>query len=96
MRGFVDDDLQPKIKIKVKGLRRSIEIEGVVDTGFSGDLCLPIPIATQLGLELSGKELVELADGSIKKELLFEGTVIWRNKKISAEISLTDFKDALI
>ena len=45
-----------------------IAVDAVIDTGFDGYLCLPVQLAIQLGLELSGSIKVELADGSIKRE----------------------------
>ncbi|MGQ9631394.1 MAG: Uma2 family endonuclease [bacterium] len=37
-----------------------------------GDLCLPVQIAIQLGLELCGIELYELADRTIQRENVFK------------------------
>jgi predicted aspartyl protease len=65
--GYVDQLQQPRVKLTVKGNRKSIRITPVVDTGFSGHLSLPVAIAISLGLELNGQVPVELADGSIKK-----------------------------
>jgi len=96
MQGYVDDQLQPKVKLKTKGMRKAVEIEAVVDTGFSGDLCLPLTVATQLGLELWGDQFAELADGSIKRDILFLGIVVWENKEKAVEISLTESEETLI
>jgi clan AA aspartic protease len=96
MQGYVDDQFQPKIKIGTKGMRKAVEIEAVIDTGFSGDLCLPFAIATQLGLELWGDRLVELADGSVKRDILFLGMAVWDDKDKVVEISLTESEEALV
>ena len=96
MKGIVNEFLQPRWKITVKGLQKSIQIDALIDTGFDGDLCLPIPIAIQLGLELKGDEYFELADGSMKHELLFKGEAVWNDKGIPVEIALTESNDALI
>jgi len=96
MKGIIDELLQPKCKITIKGFRKSISVDTFIDIGFSGDLCLPIPIAIQLGLELRGDDYFELADGSMKHELLFKGEAIWDNKAIPVEISLTESSDALL
>jgi len=96
MCGYVDEYLQPKVKLLVRGLRQESEVEAVVDTGFNGDLCLPISLAIQLGLELWGDQYVELADGSIKHEFLFRGEAILEQSVIPVEISLTESEDALL
>jgi clan AA aspartic protease len=94
--GYFDKFLPPRVRLIVKGLRKSLRIDPVVDTGFDGDLCLPIKMAIQLGLELSGRSLVELADGSKRHELSFFGFVIWQEKERLVEIFLTDSKDVLV
>lgn len=96
MKGTVNEFLQARWNITVKGLHKSIPINALIDTGFDGDLCLPIPIAVQLGLELKGDDYFELADGSTKHELIFRGKTVWDNKEIPVEISLTESNDALL
>ena len=96
MTGYVDEYGQPKIKLFVRGLQREQAVETVIDTGFNGDLCLPIPVAVQLGLQLVAHHFVELADGSIHRELIFTGTVILDNMERAAEISLTESEEALL
>ena len=96
MKGYIDKYYQPKIKLKAKGLRRTIELEAVIDTGFDGELCLPLPIAIQLGLELGGNQYVEFADGTVKHELIFAGVVILEDTEMPIDISLTNSDEALI
>ena len=94
--GYVDRLRQPRIKLTVKGNRQSARIEPVVDTGFNGALSLPVAIAIPLGLELYGRIPVELADGLMKNELVFLGSVIWRGQERLIKIFLTESKAALI
>jgi len=94
--GFIDALGQPKIRLTVLGLRGQVDIEPVIDTGFDGDLCLPIPIAISLGLELHGCQTVELADGSRRRELVFIGTVLFDGENRPVEISITEAEDALV
>jgi clan AA aspartic protease len=96
MKGYIDTTLQPKCSIIVKGLRKAIKFDVIIDTDFNGYRCLPISIAIQLGLELRGHEYIELADGSIKHELTYLGEAIWENSNIPVEISLTESNDALL
>lgn len=94
--GYVDELRQPRIELTVKGNRKAIGIEPVVDTGFDGYLSLPVAVAIPLGLELKGRVPVELADGSMKSELTFRGMVIWQGREYSIEIFLTESKEALV
>ena len=94
--GYFDEFLHPRVRLIVKGLRKSLRIDPIIDTGFDGYLCLPVKTAVQLGLELYGESRVELADGSKKNELSFLGSVLWQDQERPARIFLTDSKDALI
>jgi len=96
IEGYVNEYGQTIIKIKVKGTKAEVEVEAQVDTGFDGEICLPIPIAIQLGLELSGDLWIELADGTRRKELIFIGSIIWEGKEKEVEIILTNFPQTLI
>jgi predicted aspartyl protease len=51
--------------LKVRGSREEVIVEGILDTGFTGFLCLPISLAVPLGLELTDTTTSELADGTI-------------------------------
>jgi clan AA aspartic protease len=96
LTGYVDELRQPRIKLTVKGNRKAIGIEPVVDTGFDGYLSLPVAVAIPLGLELKGRVPVEFADGSTKNELTFRGKVAWQGREYPIEIFLTESKEALV
>ena len=88
--------MTPTATIEVFGTRQAVSLSAIVDTGFDGDLCLPTRHAVQLGLELIGERLVELADGTRKKELLFAGSVRFFGKTREVKLMLTNSEDALI
>jgi clan AA aspartic protease len=79
----------PKTDITVGGSRGSALIPAIIDTGFDGYVCLPVDIAEKLGLELTGRVVAVLADGSEKSDLLFSGWVELLGKRRTAEICLT-------
>jgi hypothetical protein len=87
--GYVDELRQPRIKLTVKGNRKAIGI-------FDGYLSLPVAVAIPLGLELKGRVPVEFADGSMKNELTFRGTMVLQGHEYQIEIFLTESKYALI
>lgn len=88
--------MTPLAPVEVIGTRKTLAITAIVDTGFDGDLCLPIRIAVQLGLELVGEQIVELADGTRKRELAFDGSVRFFNDAQAVRIMLTSSEDAPI
>ena len=95
MRCFFSDG-KPKIELTVIGLDDKIEVPALVDTGFNGALMLSLPIALQIGLRLSNMVQVELADGSIKKEFVFEAKVVFDGETRPVEILLTSSEEHLL
>jgi len=96
IEGRINNLLSPRLKVKVAGLRGIIELDAIVDTGFNGDLCIPITLAVQLGLILEYVHEVELADGSRKRVPVYSCDVELNGLKRRAEVILTDGTDALI
>jgi clan AA aspartic protease len=88
--------MTPRTTVRVAGLRGSAEVDAIIDTGFDGNLCLPILTAVQIGLELRDHTIVELADGSQKRELVFGGQVEFQGESRAVSILLTESSDALI
>ncbi len=89
-------DGKPKIELTVIGLDERIKVPTLVDTGFSGALMLSLPAALQIGLRLSNVVQVELADGSIKKEFVFEAKVIMDGEIIPVDVLLTSSEESLV
>jgi clan AA aspartic protease len=59
--------MMPRFEVTVRGRRRSIQIEAVVDTGFEGLLCLPMEVAQWIGCEIAGWGELKLVDGNEKR-----------------------------
>jgi len=96
VKGYIDEYGHAKVDLTIAGRRADIPISATIDTGFDGDICLPIQVALQLGLELWSTIEVELADGSRKSELLFLGLIAFGEERREVWITLTQSKDALI
>jgi len=96
MEAFFDQVGHPRLKVPVVGSRASIAVDALVDTGFDGDLCLPTLLAIQLGLELRDVIWVELADGTLKNELVFAGVAVWEGEDREVMITLTESEEALL
>lgn len=78
------------VELEAGGLKRKVKIEALVDTGFSGYVCLPMEIAKDLGLVLSGDEKFELANGQWVTQVTFQGYVIFLGKRQDVEIIVGD------
>ena len=97
IRGRLDAYHQPRVAITVRGARRDVTLEVVIDTGFDGQLCLPVSLAVEIGLELYGAQQTQLADGSIKSDLVFLGQAGFVGQRTQeVEILLTESDDALL
>lgn len=97
IKGKVNPNGTPVVDVRIIGRRGEIVLEGVLDTGFDGYICLPITKAVALGLELIDLESSELADGTIlEDEPIFLGEMEWDGAIIEVYIVLTKSVDALI
>jgi len=96
VKAYFDPFGQPRVEIEVKGTRAAVRVAAVLDTGFDGELSLPIGIAMQLGLELRDVITVELADGSLSDELVFAGHLMEEGQTREVSILLTRSQDALV
>lgn len=97
VKGQFDRRGQPLLPVELAGLHRTLTLHALVDTGFDGDLCVPIIVAMTLGLELKDADYVELADGSVRRELIFRGTVrVGDLSPKEGEIVLTESEQPLI
>ena len=97
MKGFIDEKGTPYMQVLVKGRRDEIKVLCIVDTGFTGALCLPISIAVNLGLELWGEVSVRLGDGYVSEgEMIFNGFVLWDGQLKEIDIQVTKLREALI
>ena len=97
IRGRLDAYHQPRVAITVRGARRDVTLEAVIDTGFDGQLCVPVSLAVEIGLELYGAQQTQLADGSIRSDLVFLGQAGFVGQRTQeVEILLTESDDALL
>jgi clan AA aspartic protease len=98
IEGVIRETGTPMLTLKVIGKGgNEVSLEGVLDTGFDGFLCLPIPVAVSLGLEIIDATDTELADGTVvENELVFAGQAEWDGTVMDIEILLTRSEDVLI
>ena len=77
-RGAVNARLEAILRLKVRGPKGvEVEIDAVLDTGYTGSLTLPASVAHSLDLvRRSGGQAV-LADGSSRRFDTFAAEVAW-------------------
>ena len=88
MFGRVNQQREAVLKLAIIGNRsQKIAVDAVVDTGFNGDLILPIELV--LGLELipQGYQKATLGDGTISQFRVYAGTVIWDGSRKAVEVN---------
>jgi len=83
----IDEALQIRLPLRVRGLHGITETDAIVDTGFNGMVFLPVTLALPLGLVLSDIALVELAEGGAYPRMIFSG---WAQIGESPEVPATD------
>ena len=94
--GLINKHGHPLVEIEVSGSRTTVKLSALLDSGFDGELCLPIELAVPLGLELVAVQTVEYADGGTKKELVFEGNIHWEGEVRRTQVFLTAAEQALL
>ncbi|WP_348060458.1 hypothetical protein [Dokdonella sp.] len=63
--GYFDNTGSPCLKFHIQGVHDTkVELDGIVDTGFTGFISMPLVRALPLGLPLYGTSTSTLADGS--------------------------------
>jgi predicted aspartyl protease len=71
---------------------RSVEVEAVLDPGFTGHLTLPPEVVADLGLSLLGSRNSLLADGGLVTLDVYRGRVLWDGRRglvqVLAEVPL--------
>jgi len=86
----------PRLPITIRGRKRSVQLDAILDSGFDGQICLPVRFAVELGLELVGRVRLELADGRRRQRLLYRCEVEIADEIQLVDAFLTSGEDALI
>ena len=77
-RGEVNARLEAVLRLRVRGPSgTAAEVDAVIDTGYTGTLTLPTPVAESLGLERGVGGQAVLADGTSRRFDTFAAEVEW-------------------
>lgn len=97
LHGSIDDKNQLWVPIEVAGDTDHKEISALLDTGFTGELVLPLHIAVPLGLKLVGISSCTLGNGLETKQMLFSASIKWGTQKRSVTaIVVADTEEVLM
>ncbi len=69
---------------------RTEEVDAVVDTGFTGALCLPPERVRSLSLPLVGRGVAVLADGRAVETRVHRARVVWNGRERVARVLATE------
>jgi len=78
IRGIVNNRTEAVVKLRLRGPTGvDLEIDAIIDSGFTASLTLPASTIHSLGLVRSMGGIARLADGSVRQYDLFEAELEW-------------------
>jgi len=90
------NDLQPWLAVELLTIGGPyLSVEVVLDTGFNGELALPISITRQLDLAPLSNRYTYLAVGGEVELSTWRGTIFWNGRPRFVEIVETDSEPLL-
>jgi clan AA aspartic protease len=96
LTGYIDERNQPWVEITVGEGDNKKTLHVLVDTGFTGELQLPLAIAVPLGLKLVGVAPFEFADGSSSRKMLFSGVISFGKEQQPVTITVSNSNTPLL
>jgi len=96
IKGEVTEALDPVIEIGLKDGETVSMIEAIVDTGFSGYLCLSEQWVDKLDMSFRFVESYEMANGEIITRDVFRGVIRFNGQERGVDVILTTSDDTLI
>jgi clan AA aspartic protease len=80
----------PRVVLRLQGLQADIDVEFIVDTGFEGDLSLPISLVRQVDCAPWFDEDRLLADGSMLRCPAYTFEMSWNGEPRETQILRMD------
>jgi clan AA aspartic protease len=88
MFGRVNRSREAILKLVIVGDDNlKVAVDAVIDTGFNGDLILPLETISELGLKIQGYQKAILGDGTISQFQVYAATVIWDGARKLVEVN---------
>lgn len=96
IQGRISPSLEPVIELGLVQDDTVTVIPAVIDTGFSGMLCLAEQYVAQMTLLFKFAEQYELANGDLVRQEVFTGRIVFDGREQEGEVILTASQDTLI
>ena len=96
IQGYVTEALDPVIEIGLQRGEATESIPTIVDTGFSGHLCLSNQHKDKIEMVFHHVERYELANGEVVVMDVFRGTIMFDEREQEVNLILTASEDTLI
>ena len=94
IHGTVTAAREPVVVLETFLKKRKFSV--IIDTGFSGELCLPQRTIHRMGFERVGREAYVLANGQIVHADIYKAEVLWFNHGRSVEVIELDNPQGLL
>jgi clan AA aspartic protease len=88
--------MRPMVDVEVIGSKGRATVRALIDTAFTGYVCIPSKLGQELGLVLVGEEEYELANGQFAVQFYFEGKVNFMGRTQEAQILVSTSPTPLI
>ncbi|MEK6407695.1 MAG: hypothetical protein AABN34_12085 [Acidobacteriota bacterium] len=96
IEGYVNEALEPVVEIGLKRGDPVTTIPAVVDTGFSGGICLSEDYVEHIEMTFEYAEPYELANGEVIVKDVFRGTIVFDGRVHEVDLIFTASQDSLI
>jgi clan AA aspartic protease len=96
MKGRVTEGLEPVVEIGIRRGDTVTAVPAIIDTGFSGTLCLAERHVDQIDLEFKFVERYELANGEIIVKDVFRGKIVFVGQEQEVDLIFTTSQDTLL
>ena len=97
IEGTVNENYEATIGLTLRGVAGDdLEIEAIIDTGYTGYLILPTVLIDQVDLPWRGRVQGLLADGSLHVFDAYEGTILWNGQDRTVEVDASDTHQPLV
>lgn len=90
LEGWIDDNLEARIRLRIKTTEGFEEVEFLVDTGFNGFAAIPMSLVQRFGLELGAVQSGITADGRAGYFDTVAVELVWHGDRISLRAQVLD------
>ncbi len=91
MQGIITANREAVLPLTVTGANgQAVQLDTVIDTGYTGTLTLPPDVIAALGLPPRGSRTVILGDGSKTELAIYRAAVLWHGQERALQVLAAD------